>query len=134
MKNINKINQTNWLLFLSVLLLISGCLPYNPAERAAVVIFNDTDSNISYQLYLSNKWTSSTKIKSKQFNYVLEYDQTGKNESITNQLSKIKLISKNCNLTLDRKDIVKNIKKDPEGRNTWDLHVNELFLKQFKCN
>ncbi len=133
MKNINKLNPSNWLLFLSILLL-NGCFPYNPAERTVVVIFNNTDSSISYQLYLPNKGTPSTKIESKQFGYVLEYEQTDKNEGVTNQLSKIKLTTKNCKLTLDRKDIVKHIKKDPEGRNTWDLHVNKLLLKQFKCN
>ena len=128
------INKPNWLLLLSILLLISGCLPYNPSERVAVVIFNDTDSNISYQLYLSNKWTPSTKIESKKFDYVLEYEQMDKSEGVTNQLSKIKLITINCKLTLDRKDIVKHIKKDPEGRNTWDLHVNELLLKNVTCH
>ncbi len=133
MKNINKLNPSNWLLFLSILLL-NSCFPYNPAEQAAVVILNDTDSSISYQLYLSNKWTPSTKIESKKFDYVLEYEQMDKSEGVTNQLSKIKLITINCKLTLNRKDIVKHMKKDPEGRNTWDLHINELLLKQFKCN
>lgn len=128
------INKQNWLFLLSILLLISGCLPYNPSERVAVVIFNDTDSSVSYQLHLSNKWTLPTKIESKQFNYVLEYDQMDKHKGVTNQLNKIKIITINCKFTLDRKDIVKHMKKDPEGRNTWDLHVNELLLKQFKCN
>lgn len=131
MKNIK---THNLIIIISAVLILSGCLPYNPSGRVAVVIFNDINSNINYQLYLSKKWTSSTNIESKQFNYILEYDQMDKHKSVTNQLTKIKIETVNCNLFLKRKDIVEHMKKDPEGRNTWDLHVNKQFLKQFKCN
>lgn len=130
MKIINKFNP---IIILSVLLLI-GCLPYHPSKRVAVVIFNDTSSAINYQLYLSNKWTPTATIKSNNFDYVLEYEQNANSIGVTSQLAKILILSTNCKITLKRKDINDYIKKDPEGRNTWDLHITKALLNEFKCN
>ncbi len=124
--------KLGWLLLINTLLL-TGCLPHNPAERAAVVIFNDIGKSVNYELELSGKWTAPIKIESNQFDYVLEYDQTDKGEGIARQLTKIKLSIASCNITLHRKDMIKHMAKDPEGRNTWDLHVNKYLLKKFGC-
>lgn len=113
--------------------LSSGCLPHNPAVRAAVVIFNDTDTALTYQLLLSSNWSPVTDIKPGELDYVLEYDLTDKSEGIARQLTKIWLKAGTCTITLNRQDIIRHMAKDPEGRNTWDLHVTPKLLSLFGC-
>jgi len=132
MKNSFK-KQYFWLLII-IAISLTGCLrPYNPAKWAAVVIFNDTNASLSYQLKLSGNLTSPVKIEVGMFDYVLEYDQIKNDDTIDNQLTEIILQQSGCLIRLVRADMLKIISKDPDGRNTWDLHVNEELIKQFTC-
>ena len=126
-------NSKTILLLFSVCLLATACLPPKPAERTAVVIFNDMNNPVSYYLELSNNLTAETSILPDEFDYALEYD-ANPGEPLTSQLTKILIISLKCTATLNREDLLRYMAKDPEGRNTWDLHITKNLLSTIGCN
>lgn len=132
MKNLFKYQRIG--LFIILTALLFGCIkPYNPAKWSAVVIFNDTNESLSYQLKLSGKLTPSVEIKSGLFDYVVEYDQVKGDDAIDSQLTEVILLLSNCRIKLVREDILEHFVKDAEERNTWDLHVSEALVKRFAC-
>lgn len=122
-----------WLVLI-ITIVLSGCLkPYNPTRWTAVAIFNDIEAPISYQLLLSGKLTPPVKIESGQFDYVLEYGQNIGENSFDEQLTEITLLMSGCRIKLERTELLKEFKKDTEGRNTWDMHVNRSLLRRYSC-
>lgn len=125
-------NSKTILLLLSVCVLMTACLPPKPAERTAVVLFNDMSNPVSYYLELTNKSTAETSILPNEFDYTLEYD-ADTSEPLTSQLTKIIIISPKCKATLNRENMLRYMEKDPEGRNTWDLHITKTLLSTIGC-
>lgn len=132
MNRISHYKQRCWLAIIAISIL-AGCLAHQPTERAAVVIFNDTPQLLEYQLQLSNKWTHPVRIETKQFDYVFEYEQADRNEGLPLQITGIKLKAPKCKVMLGRKNIEKQFARDPEGRNTWDMHVSDELLNHLGC-
>jgi hypothetical protein len=131
-KHLSNTFKITLLIFVSFYL--SGCLPQPTTERAAVVIFNDTTSVIQYQLALSKKLTPLSEVQGKAFDYVYEYEQTGKIDVLTKELSQLILIIGGCKVVLSRAELEYNFVIDPEGRNTWNLHVTQKLTKQADCH
>jgi len=122
------------LLHLAILIL-SGCVSYHPTERAAAVVFNDLSETIKVRFTLSGKQAPEEKINASEFKYIFEYEEDpNKPVELPHMLKDMQIdISPNCEISLTRGQLIDLFIRDPEGRRTWDLHVNEAFLKQYGC-
>lgn len=116
-----------------ILLFISGCLPYHTTEKAAVVVLNKTDTPIQYKLFLSGKWSQEATIGPGASDYAFQYEDEPGNNAIPTQLTRIKLSTIKCKVLLRRGDIEKFFIRDPEGRTTWNLYFDGVFLRKMGC-
>ena len=122
------------LLYLAILLL-SGCVSYHPTERAAVVVFNDLAQAIKVVLTLSGKQAPEETINASEFKYIFEYEEDpNKPVELPQMLTDMQIdISPNCEISLTRGQLTDSFIRDTEGRRTWDLHINEAYLKKHGC-
>ena len=122
------------LIFLSIITL-SGCVSYHPTERAAVVVFNDLAEAILVRFALSGKQAPEENINAGEVKYIFEYEEDpNKPVGLPQMLMDMQIdVALNCKISLTRGQLIDSFSRDPEGRRTWDLHVNEAFLKQHGC-
>ena len=116
-------------------LILSGCVSYHPTERAAVVVFNDLAQVINVRFTLSGQQAPEEKISTSEFKYIFEYEEDpNKSVELPHMLTDMQIdIASTCEISLTREQLTASFIRDPEGRRTWDLHVNEAFLKQHGC-
>ncbi len=91
-------------------------------------------SVFSYKLFLSGKWSSQVNVPAGKFDYAVSYEAQPDEKSLPAMLDQVKVVTPTCTATLQRADLENNFKKDPEGRNTWDLHVSSRLLISFGCS
>lgn len=113
---------------------LGACQLNVPTERASIVIFNDTNTVLGYELLLSGKWSSQVNVPAGNFDYAVSYEAQPNEKTPPAMLDQIKVVTPTCSATLQRTDLEKNLKKDPAGRNTWDLHVSSRMLISFGCS
>ena len=116
-------------------LILSGCVSYHPTERAAVVVFNDLAEAIKVRFTLSGKQAPEENINASEFKYIFEYEEDpNKSVELPYMLTEMQItIASACEISLARDQLTASFARDPEGRRTWDLHINEAFLKQHGC-
>ncbi len=114
---------------------MSGCVSYHLTERAAVVVFNDLAEAIKVRFTLSGKQAPEENINASEFKYIFEYEQDpNKPVELPHMLTEMQIdVAPRCEIALTREQLIDSFIRDPEGRRTWDLHINEAFLKQHGC-
>jgi len=132
MKHLSATFKFVLLVFVSVCL--QACLPQTTTERAAVVIFNDTTEVIQYQFMLSNTQTPWANIQKNEFDYAYEYEQDGKIDVLPKELSQVTIMVGGCKVMLSRSEMENSFIIDPEGRNTWNLHVTQKLKDKVRCH
>jgi hypothetical protein len=113
----------------------TGCASYHPTERAAVVVFNDLADNVNIRFTLSGNQAPEESINSSEFKYIFEYEEDP-NEPVKlpQMLTNMQIdIPPDCRISLTWGQLTDLFKRDPAGRRTWDLHINEAFVKQHGC-
>lgn len=121
------------LLCLATIFLI-GCVSYHPTERAAVVVFNDLAENAKIHFTLSGNQAPEESINAGEFKYIFEYEEDP-NEPVKlpQMLTDMRIAISPCVISLTRSQLTDSFIRDPEGRRTWDLHINDTFLKKHGC-
>lgn len=113
----------------------TGCAAYHPTERAAIVVFNDLAENVKIRFTLSGNQAPEESINSSEFKYIFEYEEDP-NEPVKlpQMLTDMQVdIPPDCHISLTRGQLTDLLKRDPEGCRTWDLHIDEAFVKQQGC-
>ncbi|HEY5602587.1 MAG TPA: hypothetical protein VIM41_05720 [Gammaproteobacteria bacterium] len=131
---LKKTALTFWLLFCGALPL-TGCVVHHPAERAAVVVFNDLERNLIIRITLSGKQATEELINSGEFKYIFEYEEDP-NEPVKfpQMFTAMQIdVPPGCSVAVGREALADLFVRDPEGRRTWDLHVSESFIKKQGC-
>ncbi|GAB1269195.1 hypothetical protein NBRC116493_24480 [Aurantivibrio infirmus] len=112
---------------------ITACLPFNPYERAAVVISNETNVELNYQLFLSGKWTAVEKIAAGDSSHVFQYDTDKGVFKFSSQLTGIRLQLAKCEVTIRAGELEDFLIRDQEGRYVWGLNVAQDNLEKLGC-
>jgi hypothetical protein len=114
---------------------VTGCVSFHPTERAAIVVFNDLAENVKIRFTLSGNQAPEESINPSKFIYIFEYEEDP-NEPVKlpQMLTDMQIdIPPDCRISLTRGQLTDLFTRDPEGRRTWDLLINEAFVKQHGC-
>ncbi len=74
-----------------------------------------------------------SELQADDLEYVLLYDDESNFTAFPAFVLGVRLLLDDCLVTIARPEIIKRIEKDPEGRNSWDFHVNESYFESV-CN
>lgn len=118
---------------LLVVVWLGACQPLVTTERAAIIIFNDTNMVLGYEILLSGQWASRINVEAGKFDYAINYEAQPNEASLPGSIEQIKLVTPSCDKILQRAELEKNFKKDPAGRHNWDLHVSPQLLISLGC-
>jgi hypothetical protein len=111
---------------------LSGCLLHPETNRAALVLVNNLDKPVMYQLNVSGKWFEATVLDSKAREFVLEYEESDGN-SLPPGLNGIRINVQTCRFEIAEKEFKKSFSKDNSGRHGWNLNINTALLHSHGC-
>lgn len=101
--------------------------------RAAVVIYNDTSSNIHYRAFMSSVWSDRYTIDVSSAGFLYEYERSSKKEPFPRGIDTITLSLPSCEITLNRLELVKYFERSGSGRAGWNLYVNAELVNVVGC-
>lgn len=116
--------------------LIAACLSCGhlaQPPKSSFVVFNTLDYPIDFSVRLDGYWNDNSKTPPNDVEYVLLYDDESKFTVFPKSVEQIKIIYKKCSIALDRTEILKQLKKDKDGRNSWHLYIDKQLLGMKKC-
>lgn len=118
--------------FILAFAILSACHPYIvKEEKYFFFIHNQTANSISYAIYFRQAWSEPESVSPKDFSHAYDFYAEPPINTLPMPIGKIKLISSQCTVTINRKDFGNFIKKDSTA--SWDLHVTENVLKILGC-
>lgn len=128
--------KLNNMLVIIVLLGLQSCAGVlgPTTTRAAVVIFNETPSNIHYRAFMSSVWGDRYTIDVNSAGFLYEYEQSSEKEPFPGGIDTITLSLPSCQITLARLELIKYFVRNRDGRAGWDLYVDAELVNAVGCD
>jgi hypothetical protein len=116
--------------------LVAGCgllPPYNLTEVAFIRVFNQVETDISYQANMFSRWTDLIPIKPNNTDFLFEYDRKTKKEALPNVIHSIKILLPDCLLVLNRKHLEDIMVQPLDDGAGWNLYVTQELVRKIGC-
>lgn len=116
--------------------LLAGCHilpPYHSTEVAFIRIYNQTDTDIAYQIDLGEEWTESNPVAPQGVDFFYQYERNSKNETLPRNITQIRINFDNCQLNLNRHQLEREMKQPTDKSAGWNLYITQSLIEKATC-
>lgn len=122
------------LIALALLLVSCHILPpHHSTEVAFIRIYNQTDTDIAYQVDLGDEWTEPNPVAPQGIDFFYQYERKSKNETLPRNITQIQIKFDNCQLNLDRQTLENKMKQPTDKSAGWNLYITQSLIEKATC-